>query len=146
MYITGVYDILLVLGIMTAMILYGSEVNKYFGIFKGIFIQYKNHFFDIKTRMEQIRKMKTRKSKSLEVMRDIILSYKFSPEQGDKYLDENIQYLEMVIQNLEYESETNPLRLMGFTPTPELMRSVYMGGASLLFAGSQILYSRHFSS
>mmetsp|Transcript_13267 Transcript_13267/g.11740 ORF Transcript_13267/g.11740 Transcript_13267/m.11740 type:complete len:119 (+) Transcript_13267:1582-1938(+) len=54
-YITGIFDILVVLGILMMMMKYGAEINEYFDIFKGIFIQYKNYMWDIKVKMDCIR-------------------------------------------------------------------------------------------
>jgi len=127
MYITGFFDIFVVLGILLAMLKYGAEINEYFDEFKGIFINYKNHLWEIKARMEQMKHKRYNQSKTLEVMRELILIYDLEPVYRDQFIDESIQYLEIAIQKLEHEHNKNPMKLMGLTPSPQLMNSIYMG-------------------
>jgi len=50
LYITGGYDITIVLVIILVMLKLGSDINEYFDTFKGILIKYKGIFLDIKSR------------------------------------------------------------------------------------------------
>ena len=60
-----------------------------------------------------------------------------------EYIEDWMNYIEMIIQNLDYDKEIQPLKLMGLTCSYDLLTSIYTALASAAFAISQILYSRY---
>jgi len=64
------------------------------------------------------------------------------PEHIESYINELIMFIEITIQKLEFEHQKHPMKLMGITPSPEFMTSMYTAIASFVFAISQFAYQR----
>lgn len=59
----------------------------------------------------------------------------------DKYLDECILLTDIITEQLDHTRQTNPLKLMGFTTSYELLTSICTAMVSFLFAISQLFYT-----
>ena len=142
-YISGFYDITVVLGILIAMIKIGADINQYFDTFKGIFIQFKKNMWDLKTQGEKVVNKRRRNQKTLKVLHDLIEAQKISYDLKEAYLDENMEFIEIIIQKLEYEKEQKPLKLLGLTVSYDLLKTIYSALATLAFATIQFTYSKY---
>ena len=88
MYITGTYDIFLVLGIFLFMLKYGSEINEYSEVFKGIFIKQKTYLWEIKSKLDLNEERKMNGQGTFEILKDLFIKYKYDPVEREKYIDE----------------------------------------------------------
>lgn len=140
-YITGSFDITVILSILMYMLRLGAKVNEYFEIHKGKFIRLKKFFWKAKNNYYGLIHQKVRAGTEDKVFRDMIVKLNLSRRQRDRYIDEAILLIEITIQKLEYDQQTKPLKLMGLTCSYELLNSIYTAIASFLFALTQIFYT-----
>jgi len=140
-YITGTYDITVILGIFLIMIRMGAQVNNYSEKHKGVFINLKRQFWDAKNHYHALMAKKLDRNPNQKVFRDLLKQMRLDPLRRDNYFDECMALVDIISENLDYNRQTRPLKLMGLTASDELLTSIYTAIVSVIFAMSQIFYS-----
>lgn len=134
-YITGIYDVLIVLGIMLQIIRTGAKVNKYFDKHKKNILWLKKQVWKAKNNYSLVISQKycryVNQKKFAEMLQAMNLSKKV---KRDEYLDKLIEQIDIIKEELEFAKETNPLKLMGLTCSDSLIASIYTGLVSVAFA------------
>ena len=118
-------------------------MNEYYDIHKGELIKIKKVITDAKDNYKSHMKRKDFQYHSTKVYSEMLNSISKHNPNIPEVIDESIAQIDLVIQDLDYDKETKPLKLMGVTCSNELMVSIYTGAASLAFAISQILWSQY---
>jgi hypothetical protein len=140
-YMTGMYDVMIILGIILVMIKLGAQVNEFSDIHKGIFINLKKQFWDAKNHYHSLIVRNLSRSPTQKVFRDLLKTMNIAPMKRNEYFDEWIALLDIINENLDYNKQTRPLKLMGLTASKELLNSIYTAIVSIIFAISQVFYS-----
>ncbi|CAI2387117.1 unnamed protein product [Moneuplotes crassus] len=142
-YLAGTFDIIVILTILFQMLRMGAQVNDYYDIHKGELITIKKLLFDARDNPEIYVNLGSSADHSDQLLGKMIRTIPRSSTSTSKYIDDCIMFIEIAIQELEYEKATKPLKLMGLTCSNELLTSVYTGIASISFALIQYIYSRY---
>ncbi|CAI2386921.1 unnamed protein product [Moneuplotes crassus] len=138
--VTGTYDVLFILCVLFKMLRTGAQVNACFDSHKGELIKIKKLLYEVKSDLNTYLRKDFSKCESRQLLSKMLRTcgdvYK-----NDRFVEKALDQIDMVIQDLEYQKETQPLKLLGFTASNELLTSVYTGLASLSFAIIQFFLS-----
>ena len=119
----------------------GAQVNDYYDIHKGELIHLKKVLYEARNDLEQYINRVDNRYHSTKLFSKMLSMLKIHKVDAHKYLDGAMMLIDMVIQNLEYDKQTKPLKLMGMTASNELLTSIYTGVASISFAIMQLVFS-----
>lgn len=142
MYVTGTYDVILMLSLIFIIIKTGAEVNDNFEIFKGIFIKHKQYFWELKSRNVAIKSAQGAKLKTFKIFGDMFKCMNISDQAREKYIDGCIVFLEMAIQRIDHDKHNSPLTIMGMITSHELIKTIYTAVISVTFALTQFIYQK----
>jgi hypothetical protein len=87
-YMTGMYDVMIILGIILVMIKLGAQVNEFSDIHKGIFINLKKQFWDAKNHYHSLIVRNLSRSPTQKVFRDLLKTMNIAPMKRNEYFDE----------------------------------------------------------
>ena len=142
--VLGYFDVIFILGIIMKMLSIGAETNSYFVKHKGILLKLKRHFIEIKLRYNILEEKAQFKSETLKILVERFKDMNFNEEKRREHIENWIQAIDYIVENLDYDSENDCLKLLGIKCTNELMNSIYTGLMSLCLAGGQYIYSQKF--
>ena len=141
MYLTGIFDILVILGFLLKMLQIGAKVNEQIDIHKGVLLDLKKQVWKAKHNYSLIISQKYSRFIHEKVFAHLLISKKLKPSKRKDYLENMGEIIDIIIAELEYNKETRPLKLMGLKATSELLTSIYAGLVSIIFAVLQTFYS-----
>ena len=144
--VLGYFDVIFILGIIMKMLSIGAETNSYFVKHKGILLKLKRHFIEIDSGYDVLSEKTQFKSETLKILVERFKELNKSDDKRKEHIEKWIQAIDYIIENLDYDSENDCLKLLGIKCTNELMNSIYTGLMSLCLAGGQYYYSQHYQS
>ena len=144
--VLGYFDVIFILGIIMKMLSIGAETNSYFAKHKGILLKLKRHFIEIDSGYEVLSEKTQFKSETLKILIERFKELNLSDDKRKEHIEKWIQAIDYIIENLDYDSEHDCLKLLGVKCTNELMNSIYTGLMSLCLAGGQYFYSQNYNS
>ena len=141
--ILGTFDVIVILGMILQMFRLGAQINNHFNIHKGVFLRIKKTLWEAKNNFEEFMQSTSNFSPSSQMYAEMLKVIELVKDDKYKYLDDWISLIDMIIQGLDYDRETNPLKIVGITASDEVIASIYTGIASFLFAFGQLIYSKY---
>jgi hypothetical protein len=141
-YVTGSFDVIIILGIILKMIRLGTQINDHFNVHKGVLLKIKRTLWEALNDYDGLMKRQYATHSSFKIYTEMLKALQLKHCDSNKYILDTIALLELIIQELDYDKETRPLKLMGLKCSDDLMNSIYTGIASAAFALSQLLYSK----
>mmetsp|Transcript_15995 Transcript_15995/g.13974 ORF Transcript_15995/g.13974 Transcript_15995/m.13974 type:complete len:231 (+) Transcript_15995:1332-2024(+) len=114
-FVTGIFDTLVVLAILFQMLRIGAKVNDYYDIHKGELIKIKKVLYEAKNNLDRFINFEESKYQSTKAYGEMLISLLKINNFEPKAIDDSLFFIDMAIQNLEYDKETKPLKLMGLT-------------------------------
>eukprot|EP00347_Sterkiella_histriomuscorum_P009873 403339548 len=158
-YLSCLYDIVFVLGVIMSMFYYGAIVNEEFVDNKLQLVKIKQTLLYVKFNLVRIISAQTKYTGAYlkifqkifqQIHQDRVAEFtkkgnKFSSEDVINSLklqiDELVEQIESIIQRLEVENEHRPLKLLGLKATSGLMNQMYTTIFTIIVAVAQRFYS-----
>ena len=140
MYLVGVYDILIILGIMMKMLKIGAKVNEYTDIHKGLLLNIKKNAWKAKNNYSLLMSQKYSRFLKERIFGRMLTSMNLKANKRSEYLENMVEIIDIIIGDLDHYKETRPLKLMGLRATNELIASIYVTIISVIFAILQTTY------
>ncbi|CAI2359033.1 unnamed protein product [Moneuplotes crassus] len=138
--VTGTFDVFIILGVLFQMLRIGSKVNDCFDHHKGELIKIKKLLHEAKGDLKSYLLKDFSHCHFRHLFSKMLLTMQNSHRNRD-FISEAIAQVDITIQDLDYAKETQPLKLMGFTASGQLITSIYTGVASIGFALVQFYLS-----
>lgn len=113
-YITGTYDVVMILGVILIMIRTGAKVNSYYDIHIGTLMKLKRTLWDAKNNFGNVVSRHKNEFTS-QIYSDMLKAVTECKEDKEAYLEDAITFVDMIIGDLQYEFHMHPLKLLGFT-------------------------------
>jgi len=142
-YVNGSFDVIIILGIILYMLKTGTQINDHFDIHKGVLLKLKRTLWDAYTNYNGVMERHYATNSSSKIYTEMLKTLKLKNCDQKQYLQEAVSLTDIIMQELDYDKETNPLKLMGLTCSNQLMTSIYTGVASAVFALSQLFYTKY---
>ncbi|CAI2384059.1 unnamed protein product [Moneuplotes crassus] len=139
-YITGTFDVLVILGIMLTIIRMGAKVNKFYDKHKRSILWIKKQVWKAKTNYGLVISQKYCRYLNQKKFAEMLQSMNLKRNKREEYFDKLLEQIDIIKEQLEFSKETDPLKLMGLTCSDQLLASIYTGLASIAFAFFQSFY------
>lgn len=139
-YIMGYFDIVVILAIIFAMIRIGAEINGMFVVHKSKFLNLKSQLWKVSKSFEVYNRQHVFNSNTLRIIKNRIEELNMSADERKEYIEDALSVIDLVVERLDFDSQNNPLRLLGIKCTFELVGSLYTGFFSFIIAASQYFY------
>ena len=141
-YVTGMFDTVIVFGLILQMFRLGAQINNHYNTHKGVFLRIKKTLWEAKNNYDGFMEVSSNFSFSSKLYAEMLKMTEQLQDDKIKYLDDCISLIDMIIQGLDYDREINPLKIVGITASDQILASFYTGIASFLFAFGQLAYSK----
>lgn len=132
----AIMDILTVMSVILRIIRLGASINSSWDLEIGILLDIKREMFKVIKDIDILRKKKVFSSWLSQITIEVFKIYEMtsSREEAETTYKETIEYIDQVIQSLEYKRDNKPLRILGIKINWNLEYTVYTTLASITFA------------
>ena len=114
-YVIQFFDILLVYAILFTMLVLGAETNSYFQKHRTVLIELKHRLYEVRCRYRHYLNKTEYSSKALKTLMHQFKQLDLSDEDRNEKIDVITFVIDSVIERLDNQSQSNMLKLLGFT-------------------------------